>query len=323
MAIARQAVKGLPEGWGEQAANALADLYTQAAKLVAEITDQRLLRDRRILTAEARRARALLIEVEQILQQLDADTAAWISSIIPKGYRTGLARANTGLSEIGLRVGSVPFDLQFHGNAIDLLMLDTQDRLLEVTDGMLKRYRLTLRRLQTSDVLNQKISETLATNRIAGQTIDQTARAIKKQILAEYSDTPFTINGKQWDAGTYARLVARTKSLEAASKATVNRMVETGNDLVMVTAHGAEDGCGVYEGRVFSISGTSDTYPPLNDLPNGGPPFHPNCRHNLAPYVDKFASGSERRRAKELDISLLGKPYREVEKMVKNAQARN
>ena len=83
----------------------------------------------------------------------------------------------------------------------------------------------------------------------------------------------------------------------------------------MVTGHGATDGGGFYEGRVFSVSGGSDTYPPLATLPNGGPPFHPNCRHNLAPFVEPLASKTEIRRARKIDKRALGKPFGEVEKL--------
>ncbi len=82
---------------------------------------------------------------------------------------------------------------------------------------------------------------------------------------------------------------------EAVTAGTVNRNLEAGNDLVMVTSHGARDGCQFYEGKVFSISGTHPTYPPLSSIPNGGPPFHPNCRHNLAPFVEDLASHPEQR----------------------------
>jgi hypothetical protein len=87
----------------------------------------------------------------------------------------------------------------------------------------------------------------------------------------------------------------------------------------MITAHGATDGCGFYEGRVYSITGTSEKYPPLSSLPNGGPPFHPNCIHGAAPFIEELASPAERRRGAKTDKRALGKPYREVEKLRKSS----
>ena len=104
---------------------------------------------------------------------------------------------------------------------------------------------------------------------------------------------------------------------EAQTAGTINRVVEAGVDLVMVTAHGAQDGCGFYEGKVFSVSGGHDKYPSISDLPNGGPPFHPNCKHSLAPFVEDLATGAEKRRGAGTDPAALGKSYGEVEKLAK------
>ena len=43
--------------------------------------------------------------------------------------------------------------------------------------------------------------------------------------------------------------------------------------------------CSKIVGKVYSISGKSDQYPPLASLPNGGPPFHAKCRHVISPYI--------------------------------------
>ncbi len=51
---------------------------------------------------------------------------------------------------------------------------------------------------------------------------------------------------------------------------------------------GPPDVCTVFAGHVFYIGmGGKDPlgFPALRDIPNGGPKFHPNCRHNLQPYV--------------------------------------
>jgi len=46
------------------------------------------------------------------------------------------------------------------------------------------------------------------------------------------------------------------------------------------------DICRDLVGRVFSISGQSDKYEPLADTPGGGPPCHPHCTHNIAPWIE-------------------------------------
>jgi hypothetical protein len=50
---------------------------------------------------------------------------------------------------------------------------------------------------------------------------------------------------------------------------------------------GEPDVCTVFAGRVFFIGLGTDPlgFPKLSSVPNGGPKFHPHCRHGLQPYV--------------------------------------
>ena len=87
--------------------------------------------------------------------------------------------------------------------------------------------------------------------------------------------------GRRWDLAVYARMCARTTAAQAMSEATINRLLDEGEDLVQVSSHPhPEDACSPYEGRVYSVSGKSRRYPKLREMP----PFHPNCKHRLRPY---------------------------------------
>lgn len=134
-------------------------------------------------------------------------------------------------------------------------------------------------------------------------------------MIDELGDKPIRIAGRNYDVGKYAELVARTKTAEAATAGTVNRLAESGLDLIMVSAHGATDGCGEFEGMIFSISGESDKYPSMANMPNGGPPFHPNCKHRTMPFVEELATGAEKRRGKGVKADSLGKSFAEVNKL--------
>jgi thiol-disulfide isomerase/thioredoxin len=61
-----------------------------------------------------------------------------------------------------------------------------------------------------------------------------------------------------------------------------------GFDLVVVTGPttGCPD-CDPLVGKVFSISGNSKRYPSIAQL-NGGPPFHDECLHNIAPHMEEL-----------------------------------
>jgi len=274
---------------------------------------KRLVRDQRTLTAEAGRARLLLREVAEILEQIDEEAATWIAENIPKAYLRGVRNAELGLSEIGLK--SLPkIDPAIHREAIQALVDTAQDTLAEAGEGVRKGYQRLVRRTQLTAILDKKITEQTALGVGAGKARREVSKAMLQTLVDELGEKPLVINGRHYDPKKYAELVARTQTADASKAGLVTRMVDAGEDLVMVTAHGATDACGPFEGKVFSISGTSEKYPALDRLPNGGPPFHPNCKHRLAPFIEDLASGAEKRRGAGLAESNLDKPYAQLEK---------
>jgi hypothetical protein len=294
----------------------LVAMYKAVALELKQRATQRLLRDARTLTAEAKRARLLLREVSEILQQLDEDTAEWIAKNIPKNYLRGVRAADLSFGELGIQ-GPGTIQPLVHREAIQTLVNNLQDDLLDKTERMERGYRTLVRRTQLTAARDKAITESVAKGIAEGKARREVSREIKAALIDELGDAPLVINGRNYQPDKYAELVTRTMTAEAQTAGTVNRVIEAGHDLVMITAHGSKDGCGFYEGKVFSISGTSKNYPALDHIPNGGPPFHPNCRHGLAPFVEPLASGAEKRRAKGVPKAALGKPYKDVEKLAK------
>lgn len=93
-------------------------------------------------------------------------------------------------------------------------------------------------------------------------------------------DTVFQIDGQTYKPKKYAEMVARTALREAQTKATLESCRQYENDLVEVSIHPTDcEICRVFEGRIFSISGTHPTYPKLEKKP----PFHLGCRHSILP----------------------------------------
>ena len=72
---------------------------------------------------------------------------------------------------------------------------------------------------------------------------------------------------------------------EAMTAGTLNTGVQVGADLVQVSAHMHPqiDPCTPHQGKVYSISGTSDVFPKLTERP----PYHPNCKHVLTFVTEK------------------------------------
>lgn len=100
--------------------------------------------------------------------------------------------------------------------------------------------------------------------------------------------------GKRWALYTYAEMATRTTIREAAVQGSLMRMAAHGVNLARVSVH--SDPCELclpWQGRLVSLDGSSRDYQgeavfSLGALPNGGPPFHPRCRHSLSPVAARI-----------------------------------
>ncbi|WP_079908063.1 phage minor capsid protein [Carboxydocella sp. JDF658] len=146
----------------------------------------------------------------------------------------------------------------------------------------------------------------------SGTTIkDMKQRVIQR--LLDQGQTAFVDKlGRKWRLDSYAEMVARTTTREAASAATINTCREAGLDLVKITTHYPTcEKCAPLQGKVFSISGQDKRYPKLTD--EYRPPIHPNCRHSLHPYVRELDPDAEKVQ-KYSNTSLTEDPRNEREK---------
>jgi hypothetical protein len=110
--------------------------------------------------------------------------------------------------------------------------------------------------------------------------------------------------GRQWTTEAYAQTVVRSNMTQAATETQFTRMEELGEDLVEISSHlGARPLCEPYQGKIYSLSGTSKNYPPLSSTSYGDPAglFGINCRHVMYPYFPgtekTFAPQNEERNA--------------------------
>nr|WP_159444459.1 phage minor capsid protein [Carboxydocella sporoproducens] len=146
----------------------------------------------------------------------------------------------------------------------------------------------------------------------SGTTIkDMKQRVIQR--LLDQGQTAFVDKlGRKWRLDSYAEMVARTTTREAASAATINTCREAGLDLVKITTHYPTcEKCAPLQGKVFSISGEDKRYPKLMD--EYRPPIHPNCRHSLHPYVRELDPEADKVQ-KYSNTSLTKDPRSEEEK---------
>lgn len=78
-------------------------------------------------------------------------------------------------------------------------------------------------------------------------------------------------------------------------------------ELIYMSAHyGTCSECAKYQGRVYSISGTSRKFPPLPDVIKRTGSVHEGCRHQFFPYVDGLGTtihGSDNRQHEAVKYS--------------------
>lgn len=120
-------------------------------------------------------------------------------------------------------------------------------------------------------------------------TGDELQRSLRSQLRDGFIQV-LGRNGRivRYSYDYYTSLQAFTVRQHLIREITINRTVEAGYDLVQISGNPSTVGdfCDLYRGKVFSISGTHTFYSPLAETPNGGPPFHPWCRHTAAPFME-------------------------------------
>lgn len=219
--------------------------------------------------------KAVLAQIERILADMGTDVIKFIETEIPEQYRAGAIDAIKQLNKVGAEASVTTGFNVVHKQVIEALVDETGKSFAEAMNGVNRNIRQTI-----NQAVKDQISQDIATGRIAGDT----SRAIKKQVLQTFRDNGFTAlvdrSGKQWDLENYTSMLIQTKTTEARNRGLVNRMVENEWDLVQVSAHGATDVCGEWEGKILSISGQTKGYPTVDQAKEAGL-FHPNCRHAI------------------------------------------
>lgn len=228
--------------------------------------------------------RDLLLEVMAILQQLDENADQWIEQTIGQVYSQAAAETAAFLMGFGIATAANPAFAQVHQRAIDVVAQNMADNLRDATQFIGRRI---------NDVFRRVALEQTGRKLAAGQTWQDMKQKVVQQLL-DKGQTAFVDRlGRRWRLDTYAEMVARTTTREAATVATINTCREFGLDLVRVTTHYPTCHlCAPLQGKVFSLSGKDKRYPKYGEN-EARIPRHPNCRHSIHPYVRELDDNAE------------------------------
>ena len=255
------------------------------------------------------RAAAGLAQVQGEISRLKKQAIEWTSTALQSSMEKGLKVADSQAIQVsksisdsalatghsGLKLTATLAPLIDH-DALKVLALDTVADLAKAADSMGQYAGTSLRRMAATGVSTSQVNQILAGGIIEGKP-QEAIRQLKLALQKVHGDT-VTIKDKNGDditfkAGYYAQMVAQTKTRQAVCQARHNRLAQRGIDLVIVVGRVSKNFCTAYLGKAFSISGESKKYPPLDRLPSGGPPFHPNCSKSTAPFIDQLAGEEE------------------------------
>lgn len=213
-----------------------------------------------------------------IVDQMGIDVTQWSSQAVRDLYIQGTEEAIKQLVENNLKV-SVTYNFQkIHRQSMEALIDETDNFLAQALQGVTKTGKLIV-----SQATLKKIFETVARGQITGASIREMRKEIEARLKKDGLTAVISKNGNKLDLRNYAETLARTEMTKAYNTGHINRMMESGQDLVQVSDHHREcQLCRPWENRILSITGKTKGYPTVDEAEKAGL-LHPNCRHSMTP----------------------------------------
>jgi hypothetical protein len=227
--------------------------------------------------------------VDSLVASLDGSAKAWTSRALAAAYKAEQKVTRTRLLIMG-REKAKRFRAARHERAEKALIKATLKDLYKANRtirdiaeqyiGLLAEGKRGIEQLQAMTGAEKKmigewadeaVKEGLARQTLKNQIRDYLTEKLKGQSFIR-------INGRNYNAGKYADLVARVRMRDAATQATLNSAAEYDHDLVEIPyKDNSCEICQKIEGQVYSISGNTPGYPVLTEEKKT--PIHPRCRH--------------------------------------------
>jgi len=209
-------------------------------------------------------------------QELLAGSRSWCETAVPRLYSAGVSFADDQSFSAKLVGG---FNT-IHQHAAQVLAESAYSRFRDV-DGVVGR--------TIDDLFRSLQLEYSRASVLGAESTKAAAKAMREELSRRGITGFFDKRGRQWTLKNYTEMAIHQVSMDSFRQGTINRLQEHNYDLVVVSSHGGScEKCVPYEGKTFSLSGTSKDYPPLSDARAGGL-FHVRCRHiiNLSPEEKK------------------------------------
>jgi hypothetical protein len=234
----------------------------------------------------ASQRRAQLASVLRTLDQLGVETEPLAREIVANVYEESGAHITKELAKLGV---TGPPSTEFAG-----VSRESVAALQESIVGRLADARTTIGR-QAADVFATQQRRTAMLSLLGAEGSPRKAsKQLQQQLVARGKTAFIDRAGRQWGLEQYANMATRTVIREAVTQGAIARMAAHGVNLARVSSHASSCHiCAPWQGRLVSLDGSEgsllgEAASDLGALPNGGPPFHPNCRHSLMPVVGEL-----------------------------------
>jgi len=231
------------------------------------------------------RANEIIKQLNWTINDLNRRVRQLTPKIVREAYKRGSQVAIQVGKDIGV-TGEINYGNRLNTQTVAVLTDQMTRDLVTANASMKKTIPSFLRATQQKILEDRAITELIAEGIVLGEARKATSDALYQTMRIKMAEGQFiTINGRNYNPESYAELVVRTRTREAAAQGTVNSALELGMDLVQIDVHGdACPLCRTRMGRVYSISGTHPEFPPLD----ARPPYHPNCECNLFPVTEGY-----------------------------------
>ena len=214
-----------------------------------------------------------LKQIDGILHELDEKTGKWVSKEVEQYYKANGKEIADAMRKEGFDI-STTFGV-IDKEAVKTLADDIMGHYREAYSGV-KRSAMQM----LSDAAKLRVNALLAEGKISGDT----RRQISDRIAGSLKDGFVALvdrGGRKWSIEAYSNMLSRTMLVKTANYGIMNRLQDSGYDLVQVSDHQGECPlCRPWEGRVLSLSGKHPSYKWADTALTSGEIFHPNCYDN-------------------------------------------
>jgi hypothetical protein len=240
----------------------------------------------------------LLKQVGQLIDDMKGGLTDYLAKAMSEAAKTATSGAVKDMHLVGDKLANpASWHFKFNQDWVEMAFRDSYDHIAAQTDKMKADFKALLR---------QEATEVFRKAAVEGISRRQATQELRDKLLSKEPTFQFVDKaGRAWDLRDYLGMLTTTVMHNTMNECYVNTMTNEGKDLVAISAHGATDRCGPWEGQVISLTGATTGYPTLGEVRGSGDIFHPRCKHRLVAYTPKITEIFKRVAAGESDEEIL------------------